>query len=84
MHNVHQAIYYDQLCRSVVVYQSVYRSVCHATALCNTAEQIEVLFGVETLGDPRHILLDGASDPPSASEGKGEILLVVKHRDNCC
>jgi len=28
----------------------------------NTAERIEVLLGVETFGDPRHIVLDGSPD----------------------
>lgn len=35
--------------------------VCHAVVLCKTAG-IEVIFGMETLGDPRHILLDRGND----------------------
>jgi len=31
-------------------------SVCHVALLCNTAERIEVLFGVETLRDPASIV----------------------------
>jgi len=38
-------------------------SDCYAAHLCKTAERIEVLFGLETLGDQRHIVLDGSRDP---------------------
>jgi len=35
-----------------------------------TAEQIKILFGVNTLGGPRNIVLDRPPDPPTA---RGEI-----------
>jgi len=31
-----------------------------------TAERLEILFGVETLGDPRHVVLDADPDPRAA------------------
>jgi len=34
------------------------------------AEQIEVLFGVETLGGPRHIVFNGGSELLIVEEGK--------------
>jgi len=34
--------------------------------VAKTAERIEVLFGVKTLGNQRNIVLDGGPDPPSA------------------
>jgi len=33
-----------------------------------TAERIEVQFGVKTLGGPRNIVLNGGPDPPAATE----------------
>jgi len=36
----------------------VSHSDCDTAALCKTAELIEVLFGVESLKDLRHIILD--------------------------
>jgi len=34
--------------------------------LCaETTKQVEVLFGVEILGDPRYIVLDGGPSPPA-------------------
>jgi len=33
-----------------------------------TAEQINILLGVNTLGGPRHIVLDGGPDPPQRRE----------------
>jgi len=35
-----------------------------------TAEQIKILFGVNTLGGPRNIVLDGGSDPPLRGGGR--------------
>jgi len=49
------------------------RQIClSATRLrcANTAERIEVLFGVKTLGGPRNVVLDGGSRYP-ATRGKG-------------
>jgi len=46
--------------------------VCHVAQLDFTAklaEQIKMLFGVNTLGDPWNILLDGDPDPPQRGEG---------------
>jgi len=40
--------------------------LCHAAALCETADEIDVLFRVETFGDPGHAVLDGGFDPPTA------------------
>jgi len=34
----------------------------HAASLCKTAELIELLFVVETLGDLTNIIVDGSSD----------------------
>jgi len=34
----------------------------HTTTLCKQAKWIEVLRGVEALGDPRNIVLDGSLD----------------------
>jgi len=44
------------------------QSVCNVPAHGKTAARIEVLFGVETLGDPRNIVLDGGLQP----RGEGE------------
>jgi len=41
---------------------SVCLSGCHIAVPCK--EQIEVLFGKETLGGSRHIVLDGVLIPP--------------------
>jgi len=54
---------------AVSVCQSVRPSVClsrGSTRLrcAKTAEQIKILFGVNTLGCPRNTVLDGGSDPP--------------------
>jgi len=35
-----------------------------------TAEQIEILFGVNTLGVPRNIVLDGGPDPSPTTRGR--------------
>jgi len=52
-------------CVCLCLYHSAYLSV---TRLCcvKTAERIEVLFGMETLWHPRHILFDGRIGPPTA------------------
>jgi len=44
-----------------------------------TSKQIEVLVEVKTLGDPKHVLLDG---DPEASTARGvwKILPIVKYR----
>jgi len=39
----------------------------------NIAEQIKVLFRVESLEDPRHIVLDGVTIPPTS---RGRILPI--------
>jgi len=39
--------------------------------LYKTVEWIEVLFGMETLGDPRHIVLVGHPDPLTARRRSG-------------
>jgi len=41
---------------------------CGSTRLhcAKMAEQIKILFGVNTLGGPRNIVLDGHPDPPKA------------------
>jgi len=51
---------------------SVSQSVCHlrgGAACTKASERIEVLFEVQTLGDPRHIVLDGVLTP--GGEGRG-------------
>jgi len=35
-------------------------------------ERIEVLYGVETLGGPRNIVLDEGPDPPTDGDGEGK------------
>jgi len=50
----------------------VCKSVYHVPVTCKIAEQIEVLIGVETLGSPRNIALDGGPDPPTARGGGGD------------
>jgi len=52
MYNVHHAVYCDRRPRSVVC------QLCGCAAK-NTAERIEVLFGVETLAARKHTVLDG-------------------------
>jgi len=52
---------------------SVSLSVCHAASLCkvaNTAERIEVLFGVDTFEDSQNVALDG--DPNLSWQGEGK------------
>jgi len=49
-------------------------SVCYVAALWKTAERIEVLCAVETLGDRKHIVLDHST----ARENWEGILLIVK------
>jgi len=47
-----------------------------------TAEQIDVLSGVEILGDPRHSVLDGSFDPSTAMGREGEETLpIAKYRN---
>jgi len=44
-------------------------SVClswRQAGCAKTAEQISVLFGLETLGEPRNTVLDGGPRPPKA------------------
>jgi len=48
--------------RTIAIDDFVHLSVYYAVCCANTAERIEVLFGVETLGDPRNIVLDGSPD----------------------
>jgi len=54
------------------VSQSVCLSVSHVAMLCKSAEWIEVLFEVESLGDPRHATLNGGPNH-SCVEGTGEL-----------
>jgi len=52
---------------------SVSMSVCLSVTrlhCAKTAERIEVLFGIETYGDPGHIVLDGGADPPRRRGGE--------------
>jgi len=51
--------------------------VCYAAVLCKTAERIRVLFGVDTLVDPRHVVLDKGPDPPTARGGGMEVFLPI-------
>jgi len=53
---------------------SVHQSVCHshgsAQLYCaKTAEQIKILFGINTLGGPRNIVLDGRPKPQNDGRG---------------
>jgi len=52
---------------------SVCQSVCCAAQLSltvqKTAEQIEILLGVNTFGGPSNIVLDVCPDPPTARGG---------------
>jgi len=57
--------------RPVPVNNPVAWSVCHAPEPCKTTERIEVLLGVETLGETFSIVLDGGPDPPRRKEEKG-------------
>jgi len=43
---------------------------CHFPVPCKTAERIEVLFGLETLGDPWYIVLDGGPDSRRPGGGR--------------
>jgi len=56
------------LLRPMIIPQSVSLSVMQA-GCAKTAERIDVLFGAETTGDPRNIVLDGGSHPPRRWEG---------------
>jgi len=40
-----------------------------SASLCETAEPIKMLFGVNTPGDPGNIVLDGGPDSPKARRG---------------
>jgi len=60
------------MCQSISVV-SVTQPRC-----AKTAERIEVLFGLETLEDPRHIVLDGGLGRPAGSEnGRGPIVKYI-------
>jgi len=50
-------------------------SVCLSRLRCaKTVERVEVLFKVQTVGYPRHIVIDKGPDPPTATGGEsGEI-----------
>jgi len=48
----------DPVCMSVSLFVTQLYAVLHA----NMAEQIKVLFGLETFEDPRNIGLDGSHD----------------------
>jgi len=52
--------------RFVAVCYSVTRLSC-----AKTAKRIEVLFGMDTLRDPRNIVLDEILDPPTTRERVG-------------
>jgi len=47
-----------------------YKCVCHAPAPCKTAKRIELLFWVETLRVPMHIVLDVGTNHPMEGKGK--------------
>jgi len=47
--------------------QSVTR--LHSAFMCKMAERIDVLFGVNTVGGPRNIVLDGGPHAPTVREG---------------
>jgi len=58
----------------IAVYVS--QSVCLSRGLtrihcAKKAEQIKILFGVNNLGCPRNIVLDGGPDPPQRAMGEG-------------
>jgi len=46
-------------------------SVCYTDGLCKTTERIDVLFMVETRGNPRNIVLDGCPIPHGEVLGRG-------------
>jgi len=46
-----------------------------------TAEQIDVVFRVETVGDPKHIALDGGPDFPRQGGSEWGERSIVKHRN---
>jgi len=58
---------------ATMIVVSVRRCVCHAATLSfgvqKTAEQIEVLFGLKTLGGPRNIVLDRSRSPTMRRRG---------------
>jgi len=45
------------------------QTVCLPVSV-KTTERITILFGMGTLRDPRHIVLDGGPDSPTAREGR--------------
>jgi len=51
----------SRVCQSVCLSRSSTGNHC-----AKTAEQMKMLFGVNTLGGPRNIVLDGGPDPPTA------------------
>jgi len=51
--------------------------VCHAAALCKTAERIEVMFSVEIFRGPRYVMSDGGPDPLTAREVDAAFLKVL-------
>jgi len=74
MHEMQTIVTYDRM--------SVRQSVClsrGSTRLycAKTAQRIKILFGVNTLGGPRNIMLDGGPDPPQRGGGVGEISPIV-------
>jgi len=57
---------------------SVCPSRCLARLRCaKTAGQIMILFGVNTLGSPRNIVLDGGLDPPLTHRAGGEFDAIL-------
>jgi len=63
----------DVSCLSVPLSHGLTRLYC-----AKTAERIEILFGLNTLGGLRSIVLDGSPDPPQRGGGElGKILPIV-------
>jgi len=49
-----------------------------------TDKRIEILIAVESLGDPKHIVLDGGSDPLRKGEaGRGSMWLLPNYVVSC-
>jgi len=61
------------VCQSVCLLRGLTQLYC-----AKTAKRIKILFGVNSLGGPENILLDGSSDPPRrGGGGVGKIFCLL-------
>jgi len=56
------------VCHSVSLSVCLYVTRLNSALLYKMAEQIKMLFGVNTPGGPRNIVLDGGPDPPQRGD----------------